>query len=434
MAKILINCLDYIGESMAGPAIRSWEFANQLSKNHDVVVLSPNQSELKPKSFVLKQINKHVFAHELENADFLIAQTVKQKTVKLAQKNNTRIILDAYDPITVEALEAYSHREVGMRIALNKILVQEQSSSFMFADSVICASEKQRDFWLGVLSSMNKLTPVIYDQDNSLRNLIDVVPFGLSSTPPKKKSTNVLRKKFGLKDDDFVLLWGGGIWNWFDPISLIEAVGQLEGKVQVKLVFMGIDHPNKKITRMPMVELAMKKSKELGLTDKSVFFNEGWVPYKERQEFLLDADAGVSMHYDHLETRFSFRTRILDYIWASLPIIATQGDSFAELVEEEGLGEVVKYKDSKSIAQAIEKLASDKAYYKQVQKNLQATQKDFYWEKCVLPIESMIAYWSNHAPEKTVSVNVAMVSLTNLYRSQKIVGKKLIKKALRIKD
>ena len=55
MAKILINCLDVIGESMAGPAIRSWEFANQLSKNHDVVVLCPNQSELKPKNFALKK-------------------------------------------------------------------------------------------------------------------------------------------------------------------------------------------------------------------------------------------------------------------------------------------------------------------------------------------------------------------------------------------
>jgi glycosyltransferase involved in cell wall biosynthesis len=432
MAKILINCLDHINESMAGPAIRSWEFANQLSKNHEVSVLSPNRSTLKPKKFSLKQDSKTVFIEEIKKADFLISQTVRPKVAKLARKYNTRIILDAYDPITIEALESNSAEDFGLRVALNKNLLLEQSSSFCFADSIICASEKQRDLWFGVLSAMNRITPAIYDQDNSLRNLIDVVPFGLSSTPPKKKSTNVLRKKFGLKDDDFVLLWGGGIWNWFDPISLIEAVGQLEGKVQVKLVFMGIDHPNKKITRMPMVELAMKKSKELGLTDKSVFFNEGWVPYKERQEFLLDADAGVSMHYDHLETRFSFRTRILDYIWASLPIIATQGDSFAELVEEEGLGEVVKYKDSKSIAQAIEKLASDKAYYKQVQKNLHATQKDFYWEKCVLPIESMIAYWSTHMPEKTVSVNVAMVSLTNLYRSQKIVGKKLIKKALRI--
>lgn len=434
MAKILINCLDYIGKSMAGPAIRSFEFANQLSKKHTVVVLCPNQSELKPKNFKLKQINKQTFVEEIKSADFMIAQTIKQKTAKLAKKYNTRIILDAYDPISIEALEANSHREFGLRIALNRILVLEQSSSFFCADSVICASEKQRDFWLGVLSSMNKITPAIYDQDNSLRNLIDVVPFGLSSSPPKKGSTQVLRKKFGLKDSDFVLLWGGGIWNWFDPLSLIDAIKRLDGKIPVKLVFMGIDHPNKKITRMPMVEKAMKKSADLGLIGKSVFFNEGWVPYKQRQEFLLNADAGVSMHFDHLETRFSFRTRILDYIWASLPIIATRGDSFAELIEGNGLGEVVQYKDSKSIATAIEKLATDKQYYQQIQKNLMATQKDFYWEKCIEPIEHMIEYWGNHTPESQTSTTLAMVSLTNLYKAQKIVSKKIVKKALRIKS
>jgi hypothetical protein len=41
---------------------------------------------------------------------------------------------------------------------------------------------------------------------------------------------------------------------------------------------------------------------------------------------------GVSTHRDHLETRLSFRTRMLDYIWAGLPIVCTDGDHFASLV------------------------------------------------------------------------------------------------------
>lgn len=426
--KVLINCLDVIGESMAGPAIRSWEFATQLSKNYNVVVLSPNKTELKSKDFELKQYSMKTFEEEIKNADILISQTVRQKMAKLAKKYNTRIILDAYDPITIEALEANSHDKFEARKAVNKILLMEQSSSFFFADSVICASEKQRDFWLGVLSSMNKINPAVYDKDNSLRNIIDVVPFGLSSTPPQISNNHVLRKKFGLKSTDFVLLWGGGIWNWFDPISLIEAVAEISKKMPVKLVFMGIDHPNKNIPRMPMVNKAIEKAKELEVLDESVFFNEGWVPYKQRQEFLLDADAGVSMHYDHLETRFSFRTRILDYIWASLPIIATQGDSFAEIIEVQNLGEVVEYRDSKSISTAIEKLIVNKDYYKQTKKNLTLAQKDFYWEECTKPIENMIEYWAKNEPEKKVSINQAMLSISVLYGGQVVQAKKLIKK------
>jgi len=73
---------------------------------------------------------------------------------------------------------------------------------------------------------------------------------------------------------------------------------------------------------------AINLSKELDLFDKFVFFNE-WVPYEMRQNFLLESSAGLSIHQEKLETEFSYRTRVMDYIWARLPIISTEGDSIA---------------------------------------------------------------------------------------------------------
>ncbi len=428
MSNVLINCLDVVGESMAGPAIRSWEFASQLSKNHNVVVLTPNKSSLKPKEFKLVQHTKKSFATEVAKADILISQTVRPNMAKIAKKHNTRIIIDAYDPITIEALEALSKEKYSVREAVNKIILLEQSASFCFADSVICASEKQRDYWLGVLVSMNKVTPSTYDKDNSLRNLIDVVPFGLSEVKPIKSSEESLRQRFRLKDSDFVLLWGGGLWNWFDPLSLIEAVNKVKNEIPVKLVFYGIDHPNKGIPRSTMTTKAINRSDKLGLTDKSVFFKEGWVPYKQRQQFLLDADVGLSTHFDHLETRFSFRTRILDYIWAELPIIATQGDSFSVLVEENNLGIVVKYNDVDSIADAIKELYTDTKGRQEMKVSLRDMQKEFYWKKCVEPIENMISYWSINEPEKSLKINTISINLTGLYGGHKDLAKKVIKK------
>ncbi len=37
---------------------------------------------------------------------------------------------------------------------------------------------------------------------------------------------------------------------------------------------------------------ARRLADELGLTDKHVFFNEEWVAYDDRQNYLLDADVG----------------------------------------------------------------------------------------------------------------------------------------------
>ena len=428
MTRVLINCLDEVNESMAGPAIRSWEFANILSRKYKVVLLTPNDSKLKSKNFDIVSLSKKTIKDEIIKADYLISQTIRPKIAKIAKKHNTKIIIDSYDPITIEGLEVEKEKSYSYRVSTNKMLLLEQNLSYIYASHVICASEKQRDYWLGVLSAMNRLTPSHYDSDNSLRRLIDVVPFGLSNNPPKKDNSTSLRSKFGLNKSDFVLLWGGGIWNWFDPLTLIKAVSEVSKEIPVKLVFMGTDHPNNKIERMEMVTKAMDLSNSLGLTNKLVFFNEGWVPYKERQQFLLDADVGVSMHFDHLETRFSFRTRILDYIWASLPIIATQGDSFAELIEDKELGIVVNFQDASSITVAIKELYNNKSFYGAVQSNLKNIQEDFYWEKCVLPIEQMIEHDNGSQLFQSPAVALASASLVSLYNAHSVVAKKLIKK------
>ena len=106
----------------------------------------------------------------------------------------------------------------------------------------------------------------------------------------------------------------------------------------MRLVFLGMRHPNADVPEMRMAVEARRLADELGLTGVHVFFNEEWVPYDDRQNYLLDADVAVTTHLHHVETDFSFRTRVLDYLWAGLPTVATNGDSLADLIEREGLG------------------------------------------------------------------------------------------------
>jgi hypothetical protein len=90
-----------------------------------------------------------------------------------------------------------------------------------------------------------------------------------------------------------------------------------------------------------------------------VFFNEGWVAYDDRQNFLLEADIGVSTHLDHVETEFSFRTRILDYLWASLPVVATGGDSFGDIIDTFGVGLTVPPGDVDALETALFRLLDE---------------------------------------------------------------------------
>jgi glycosyltransferase involved in cell wall biosynthesis len=123
---------------------------------------------------------------------------------------------------------------------------------------------------------------------------------------------------------------------------------------------MGMQRPHAEVVpEMAMAGRTRALSDELGLTGQHVFFNEGWVPYAERQNHLLDADLGVSTHFDHVETRYAFRTRILDYLWAGLPVIATEGDVQADLIAAEGWGRTVAPQDVAGLAAAIDELFDD---------------------------------------------------------------------------
>ena len=96
-----------------------------------------------------------------------------------------------------------------------------------------------------------------------------------------------------IKEDDLVVLWGGGIWNWLDPITVIKAMWEItRHRKDIKLVFSGIKHPDPKLPEMKKCIDAINLSKELDLYGKFVFFNE-WTPYEIRQNFLLESNAGA---------------------------------------------------------------------------------------------------------------------------------------------
>jgi hypothetical protein len=125
---------------------------------------------------------------------------------------------------------------------------------------------------------------------------------------------------------------------------------------------------------------------ELGLTGTHVFFNEGWVDYDDRQNYLLESDVGVSTHLDHVETAFSFRTRVLDYVWASLPVVATAGDALAELIELEALGISVPPGDVDALEAALFRLLDDSELRARCREQLARVAPRYHWSETLRPL------------------------------------------------
>jgi len=144
--------------------------------------------------------------------------------------------------------------------------------------------------------------------------------------------------------------------------------------------------PNPQVPLMPMAEKAQKLATDLGLIDKTVFFSQAWVKYDERQNFLMEADAAVSAHFDTIETRFSFRTRILDNLWSNLPTLTTGGDQLAELISAHQAGTAIPYKDVDGWANAIKTMVTDRAFNERCRKGAHELAQRFTWSESARPL------------------------------------------------
>ncbi len=392
MAKILIHSPNLIGPSMAGAAIRAWEFAHALAKEHEVLLFSPLPTKIQTDQFKIICSQDRSFKHSFQHADILITQRLTLPLAWLIRSHGVKLIIDAYNPTPFEILEHFKEEPLAIRKEKLSSAISNLIFSFKMADGILCASETQRALWTGFLLSQKLLSLSHYDHDPTLRSFLAVVPFGLPDCLPPQKKERGLREKYGFLPTDKILLWGGGIWNWFDPLSLIQAMKRIsQQRSDLKLVFMGVTPPDPTLPQMPMSGQAIQLAQELKLLDHLVFFNPEWVPYEERHDILLDADIGVSTHFAHLETTFSFRTRLLDYLWTSLPIVATQGDTFAELIHQHELGKIVPERDEEALVQAILALVDDSDKIRQIKQRIAQVRERFYWSVVTEPLKEMIA-------------------------------------------
>jgi glycosyltransferase involved in cell wall biosynthesis len=385
--RIVVATADTIGERMAGPAIRAWNIAAALAEHHEVHLISTGACTIGGAGFEVVQVDEADIIREADWCEVFISQGWVLAGRPRIVASEKVIVCDIYDPMHLEQLEQarfagatnWKRAVHGANAALNHQIRR--------GDFFVCASEKQRDFWLGQLAGMGRINPATYQRDGALRRLIDVVPFGTPDQPPAPARSAIRGVLPGVTADSQVILWGGGVYNWFDPLTLIRAVAALHRRhPEVRLVFMGLTHPNPEIPQMRVAVEAQRLAAELGLTGTVVHFNEGWVPYDRRAEFLCDADIGVSTHFDHVETEFSFRTRILDYLWVGLPIVATGGDSFGALIESVGAGMVVPAQDEPALERALERLLTDRELAKRCGEASRLLGEDLRWSRVLQPL------------------------------------------------
>ncbi|WP_026370228.1 glycosyltransferase [Kallotenue papyrolyticum] len=402
--RVLIISSDPLYENLAGPGIRAVEMARHLAPTCWVTLAAPEQARVtipEVTCIAFRRYDQEMVQHLASQAEVVIVQGFTLSLYPCLQTLHKIVVVDLYDPFHLENLELHTRRAPERAHELTAGDLDVINDQLRLGDFFICASERQRDFWLGALGSLGRLSPELYQTDPTFRALIDVVPFGIQPEPPTRRQAVLKGVVPGIGAHDRVVLWGGGIWDWLDPLTVIRAMALIaRQRDDVKLFFLGAQHPNTAdVPRMAMYDRAVALAEELGLLNRVVFFNDRWVPYGERASYLLEADVGVSAHLEHIETRFAFRTRLLDYIWSALPMVVSAGDALADVVVTEGLGRVVPIGDAEAYAQAVlDLLAHDdpRAAYHAA---FSAVQQRYTWPQVLQPL-IRFCQQPRYAPDK----------------------------------
>ena len=381
---------------MASPGIRAYQIAGALGRalpDREITLAVPaNRSDYPAPppapNVKLQNWSTNGDAVALARAhEVSIARNFPPQFVRLLGER--RFALDAFTPLYIEWMEL-SKRDIepkwrrtwmaGNRWYLN---FQLTMSDFMF-----CADERQRDMWIGMLMALALVPPDIYERDPSLRRMIDIVPYGVPSKPLDPRGPVLKGVIPGIEATDRVLLWNGGITEWNDPLTLLQAMNQLvTRRPELKLVFMGVNHPDYAFgPDAGVTRRAVEMANILGLTGRNVFFQEGWVPYERIDDYLAEADASVCLGYETVESRFAFRTRYVDCFRARIPLLCTRGDVLAERVENDPLGITVPERNVDAVVAGIERLMDDAEFAGKCRSRLEAIADELSWDTAVEPL------------------------------------------------
>ena len=393
--RIILITFDVIGPRIGGSAIRVLGLARALAEMGHLPTIAAARIEdgYPDQPFPIRPFNgarpREALGPLLETATCAILPLHALVRLPFLRRTTVPLVFDIYDPVLCELMEMAPDTAAGNDPGDLRSHIPLLNQVLRRGDFFICASERQRDFWLGALVANGRISSGA-TADPELRDLIDVVPFGIDPTPiaPAIDGRPNLKAALpALAGAERIVVWPGGIWDWTDSQLLMKAMRLLaQSSLGIHLVLFAGTHPTQGHVETSEAKKARALANEFPLNGRSVHFLDDYIPYGERGRYLAECDAAVSTHRANLESRFAYRTRLLDCVWAGLPIVCTGGDVIAEMAARHGFGIVVPAGDDEALAHAIQRICTDVEFAAACRTRIVESRHMFRWSDAVEPL------------------------------------------------
>lgn len=314
----------------------------------------------------------------LDHDSVIVSYCMGDLSVKVAKavRANQQLILDCYVPIYVE-ISARGSKDLENEYMAFRSEIHRWSKVLKRGDLYLCANENQKRYYQGVLSALGRINPATYDD-----NLLLIAPYGIYKEKPKVKTrpiTTILKDK---KEDGYKkILWFGAVYPWFDLRTLVDAVRKINESLPVKLIIVGAKnpfnaHPDFIERHNELIEYVDSNEEN----KKNIIFQD-WIEFDNRADWYLDSDLVILINKIGEENELAWRTRLVDYMWADLPILTNGGDPLGEELIDAGAASRLENLSAEGLAMSISNVLDEPKNLDTLKHNLSKVRKKYYWEE-----------------------------------------------------
>lgn len=149
----------------------------------------------------------------------------------------------------------------------------------------------------------------------------DIIPSGVDLNLFSRKNSKIIREKYNLKDNNFLLGYVGGISRMRELDFIINALQKLTDiDENYRLMFIGDGDDKEHLEAL---------AKKLQIQDKVIF--TGKVPYEQVPFYMSAFDAGICHLPDKLVFRYSFPMKVLEYLACRTPVFASDIEAHRDI-------------------------------------------------------------------------------------------------------
>lgn len=177
--------------------------------------------------------------------------------------------------------------------------------------------------------------------------VISIIPSGVDLHSFSKKDPQIIRTKYGVRKDDFLLGYIGVISSTRELNFILRSLKELSSKNEnYKLMFVGNGDDKENLEKI---------SSELEIENKVIFTNK--INYEYIPYFTSAFDAGICHLPNNLIFRYSFPLKILEYLACEIPVLASDIKAHRDILSE--TGNIYLYNDEMSFIHQIDKIEND---------------------------------------------------------------------------